>query len=206
MNKNSKVFLALKIVAVSIAGILLALALSYYNFIVPEENISGVLLHTKAPDFTLQVYDGDGLNGETYSLEESKGKVVILNFWATTCNPCINELPYFNDLKEKYGDEVEIIAIHSITVLKQDPVQDFINGSPKRTEDWKTYDIIFAQDAEVVSYDEQMLTAFKAFHGKNAYPVTAMINADGVFAYVRQGSITYKILEDAYLKVKNSAN
>lgn len=202
MNK-SKVFLALKIVAVSIAGIVLALALTYYNFIVPEENFSGVLLHTMAPNFKLSVYDGEGLNKE-YSLEDSRGKVVILNFWATTCNPCIHELPYFNALKKKYGDEVEVVAIHGTFVTED--VQAFINNPSKHDDlDWKTYEgVIFAQDVAAVEYDEQILTAFKAFGGKDAYPVTAIINAEGVFARVIHGSITYKKLEDEYIKVKKA--
>ena len=147
----------LEIVAWALVGILLVFALVYYNFVVPDEKVYPVQLHTKAPNFTLQVYDGEGLNDE-YTLEESlaEGKIVILNFWGTTCNPCIHELPYFNRLKQKYGDEVEVVAIHSVTVL--DDVQSFINNPNDHladhpeidSSDWRTYDITFAQDARVV--------------------------------------------------------
>lgn len=197
-----KRILVLKIAVISLAGLLIAFVLSYYNFIIKDEKIVGVPLHFKPTEFKLKVYDGNGLSDDDpYTLEKSKGRVVIFNFWATTCNPCIHELPYFNDLKEKYGDEVDIIAIHGVSITED--VQEFINNSSARDEDWKEYDITFAQDAKVVEYNGDLLTAFNAFGGKDVYPVTVMFDANGVFSYVRQGSITFKTLEEAFLKVKN---
>lgn len=210
LAKRNKI---LETVAWSLAGILLVFALVYYNFLVPENKVEGIGVGKEASNFTLQVYDGDGLNSE-YTLADSleEGKVVILNFWATTCNPCIHELPYFNRLKQKYGDEVEVIAIHSISVIKQDPVQDFINNPERHpadhpeldSSDWSTYAIIFAQDARVIEYKDKMITAFEAFGGKDAYPVTAIINSSGVFSYLRQGSVSYDSLEKAFLQVRDS--
>ena len=201
LSKRNKI---LEIVAWSLAGVLLVFALVYYNFFVPESNVDSLGVGKEAPNFTLEVYDGDGLNGETYTLQDSlaEGKIVVLNFWATTCNPCIHELPYFNKLKQTYADEVEIIAIHSVDVIRN--VQNFINSSPLRDEDWTTYDIIFAQDARVIDYNGQKLTAFEAFGGKDAFPVTAIINAEGVFSCSIPSSVTYEALEEAFLKVKNS--
>ena len=201
LGKRNKI---LETVAWSLAGILLAFVLVFYNFFVPEDKIYPVSEHTKSPNFTIQVYDGNGLNGKTYTLEESlaEGKVVVLNFWGTTCDPCIKELPNFNKLKQTYGDEVDVIAIHSIDPIHD--VQKFINTSQKRTEDWTTYDIIFAQDARVIEYNGQTLTAYEAFGGKDAYPITAIINAEGIYLHTRQGSMEYKELEEEFLKAKNS--
>jgi len=60
----------------------------------------------KAPDFTLKT-----INGDTISLSSLKGKVVILDFWATWCPPCRMEIPGFVELKKKYGDKIEIVGI-----------------------------------------------------------------------------------------------
>ncbi|HKF25006.1 MAG TPA: TlpA disulfide reductase family protein, partial [Candidatus Acidoferrum sp.] len=45
------------------------------------------------------------------SLAESKGKIVLLNFWATWCGPCRAEIPDLVDLQKRYGDNLAIIAL-----------------------------------------------------------------------------------------------
>lgn len=52
------------------------------------------------PNFTLNTLEGTPL-----SLESLKGKVVVLNFWATWCGPCVEELPAFQQLFKRYGEK-----------------------------------------------------------------------------------------------------
>jgi len=52
---------------------------------------------TPAPDFTLRTLDGQKLR-----LGEQRGRVVLVNFWATWCGPCRQEMPHLNKLYEKY--------------------------------------------------------------------------------------------------------
>ena len=53
-----------------------------------------------APDFTLT-----SLDGKTLKLSDFRGKAVLLNFWATWCEPCKVEMPWFVDLQKKYGPQ-----------------------------------------------------------------------------------------------------
>ena len=68
----------------------------------------GVEIGNRAPDFTLEAVDGKKI-----SLKEFKGKKVIINFWATWCEPCVEEMPYFQDITTTWqGDDLAIIAIN----------------------------------------------------------------------------------------------
>ncbi len=69
------------------------------------------LIGKKAPEFTLQ-----DINGKTLHLSELRGKVVLLNFWAIWCPPCIQEFSSFVKLKSQMKDkpfEMVTIAIDS---------------------------------------------------------------------------------------------
>lgn len=60
----------------------------------------------KAADFTLEDADGNQV-----SLTQFGDKLIVLDFWATWCVPCVKELPHLSVLQEKYGDDIQILAI-----------------------------------------------------------------------------------------------
>ncbi len=60
-----------------------------------------------APDFTAQL-----VNGETVKLSDYNDKIVLLNFWATWCPPCVNEMPAFERLKNDGDDDLVILCIN----------------------------------------------------------------------------------------------
>jgi thiol-disulfide isomerase/thioredoxin len=63
-------------------------------------------LGSKAPDFTLPT-----LTGANITLSELEGTPVVLNFWATWCPYCRDDLPYFEDVAQQSEGEIKVIAI-----------------------------------------------------------------------------------------------
>lgn len=60
-----------------------------------------------APDFSLA-----SLDGSTLKLSDFRGKAVLLNFWATWCEPCKIEMPWFVELQKKYGPQgLQILGV-----------------------------------------------------------------------------------------------
>ena len=66
----------------------------------PSSTPQGAEIGNVAPDFQLP-----NLDYETISLNELRGKPVILNFWATWCPACIDEMPYLQEIHEEYSDD-----------------------------------------------------------------------------------------------------
>jgi cytochrome c biogenesis protein CcmG/thiol:disulfide interchange protein DsbE len=68
-----------------------------------------------APDFTLDRLDGSG----TFSLDETRGTIVVLNFWASWCGPCQDEAPVLNEIARRYAGDVTVVGVDTT-----DPVSD----------------------------------------------------------------------------------
>ena len=81
--------------------------MSYQAFHQRELNFLKNLKNCQAPDF-----NGTTLDGNDVVLSELEGKVVVLNFWFTTCIPCLKEIPQLNSLVDRYStDEVVFIGL-----------------------------------------------------------------------------------------------
>lgn len=77
----------------------------------PEPQPESEARPERAPDFTLPTLDGG-----TFTLSDHAGEVVVLNFWATWCLPCLAEMPTLEALQHELGDQgVQIVGISQDT-------------------------------------------------------------------------------------------
>jgi peroxiredoxin len=94
--------------------------LSYDGSISGRSIETAPVIGSTAPDFEL-----NDLTGSQVRLSERKGKVVLLNFWATWCLPCRSEMPVLNARYLKEKEHFEVLAINFDE--PQEIVQNFIN-------------------------------------------------------------------------------
>jgi peroxiredoxin len=126
-----------------------------------------------ADDFYVKSTDGRGI-----LLSSLKGKVVVLNFWATWCPPCRQEIPGFLELYDKYKSHgLEIVGL-SVEKGKQSEVVAFISSYKI------SYPVSFADSAMISDYGPI-----------NYIPTTFIINKDGDIVHKQVGSISSGQLE-----------
>jgi len=112
---------------------------------------------TKAPDFTLK-----DLNGRTVPFAAFKGKVVLLNFWASWCPPCLAEMPSFKKLHSELKSRgLEVIAVST----------DRSAGETKGYTDKKGFEFTILMDT-----DRTVSRQYKVF----SLPTTFLIDKNGV--------------------------
>ena len=137
---------------------------------------------TPAPLADLELTDQFG---NVHRLEDYKGRVIFLNFWATWCGPCRNEMPDIQKLYEEYaaqGDEAEVVILGV--------------AGPRIGQEGSAEDIAAFMEENGYTYPVLMDESSEMFmqYGISAFPTTFMIDKDGnVYGYV-PGQMTEDIM------------
>ena len=129
-----------------------------------------------APDFT--VYNREGEKVSLYSL---KGKPVILNFWASWCGNCELEMPHFQAMYEKYGDDIHFVMVDMVD--QQRETQEI--GTEYIDQAGYTFPIYFDNDMDV---------AYK--YGVYALPTTYFLDADLSLVQGFTGALNEEMLKE----------
>jgi thiol-disulfide isomerase/thioredoxin len=92
-------------------------------------------------------------NGPVQKLKDFQGKVVILDFWATYCPPCIEEIPHLKELKKTYGDDLVLIGLHVGGEEDRPKVPEFVKrlkiDYPLATPEDSLTQFIFGQESAI---------------------------------------------------------
>ncbi|HEX6802378.1 MAG TPA: TlpA disulfide reductase family protein [Terriglobales bacterium] len=95
------------IVIAVVISLMLAFGIQKSRHASVQPSGAGKLQGQAAPDFSLA-----SLDGKTLKLSDFRGKAVLLNFWATWCEPCKIEMPWFVELQKKYGPQgLQIVGV-----------------------------------------------------------------------------------------------
>ena len=101
------------------------LVLLAIGYVVKTANVTPVSVGMKAPDFDLKTVDG-----KTVHLADYRGRVVMLNFWATWCKPCRQEMPSMEEMSKGFrtvaGDRFILLAVNENNVFYQGKVKPFL--------------------------------------------------------------------------------
>jgi thiol-disulfide isomerase/thioredoxin len=142
--------------------VLLGIWFSYAGF-APKEgpNESLVLLDRMeregVPDFTLP-----DMEGKSFSIREIKGKLVVLNFWATWCAPCVEEFPSMIAMAEKFGGDLILVTVAADE--RKEDVTRFVQALKLKSPYW-------------ISLWEPELKVAKQY-GTGRLPETFILNRD----------------------------
>jgi peroxiredoxin len=136
-----------------------------------------------APEFSLKDADGRDV-----ALADYKGKVVLLNFWATWCGPCKIEIPWFVDFEQKYKDRGFAVLGVAMDEEGWDVVKPYIQKNKV------SYRILMGTDSTAQMYG-----------GVESLPTTFIIDASGKIAATHVGLVSKSEYENQIVHLLEDA-
>ena len=164
----------MKIILIFIAAMIIAssggYALQKYlsqNQIQVEHNPA---IGSQRPEFAAM-----DLDGQLRNIKEWDGKLILLNFWATWCPPCLKEIPDFIELQKAYGNQD--FQIIGIAIDEEEAVRDYV------TEVGMNYPTMVVES-------EGVGLAKRFGNGIGALPYSVIINRDGEISHTIRGELS----------------
>ena len=143
----------------TIAAVLLALLLAATSSESLGQQVSRADLYRSLLE--LRVTD---LGGRTWTHERLQGRIVLIDFWATWCAPCLRELPYLQEARERYGDRFEVPGINLDTFLQ------------RQLQSWlDSHAIVWPQVHATGGYDDSIALKFGVYR----LPTNLLIDKHG---------------------------
>lgn len=116
-------------------------------------------------------FELEDLNGETVHLTDLRGKVVVINFWATWCGPCRIEMPVLEEYHHRYEPEMTVLGIN--VQESREAVEAYVS------ELGLTFPILLDEEGKVSS-----------LYRVRGYPSTYILDGEGIIRYQHIGQIS----------------
>ena len=153
------------------------LIIGYYQSLGENPIIQG----EPAPDFSLQ-----DLNGDTVQLSRLQGKVVVLNFMATWCGACHQQVSQLEEVWSSFSDQISIISIDIDTQESEQTLRDYVQEHPNAS--W-----IWVKDTIHLSHT----------YWSTAIPLTVIIDSEGNIQYSHVGVASAPVLSNEITDLLN---
>jgi thiol-disulfide isomerase/thioredoxin len=137
-------------------------------------------VNSPAPDFELQ-----SLDGTPVSLSSLRGRVVLVNFWATWCGPCRLEMPLLQDAQNRYQDKLEVLAVNNNE--SSQTIKSFVNDLGLRLQVLLDPGAKIAQQYRVRGFPT---TIFIDPEGTTRYEHIGVLNQDTLNGYLADLGVT----------------
>jgi peroxiredoxin len=144
-----------------------------------EETAGWLAPPKEAPPFALE-----DLEGKLHSLEDFRGKPLVVDFWATWCAPCVQQVPVLNRLVQDYGPQGVAVLGISVDHADRSVVADFAQ------EHQMAYPVLLGDEALAQRY------------GALGFPALFVIDAEGRIDSVHFGVASWDELEGALSEVR----
>ena len=162
----------------TVAGVILFAALCAF---------AGPKAKEPAPRFNAKTTDG-----EKFTNDSIKGKVVLLEFWATWCGFCLDEAPYIDRMNREYGDKGLLVLAVDVGESKK-TVKKYLDQHPRSSR------IVLTDD-----------TNLAAMYEATVYPIYVVIDRDGNIAGTQRGAAGEDALRElvasAGLEIKDNSD
>lgn len=150
----------------------------------------GWSMGSRVPVIGMQVEDFrlTDLEGNVQSLSQYRGKIVLLNFWATWCKPCTTEMPAMQASLDKLHDK-------GFVVLAVNELEDEAKVREHVKQNGHTFPVLMDRENKVANQ-----------FGVFGLPVSVFIDQQGrVQEYIKGGLLTEKLIEDVIAKIQKQA-
>ena len=193
---KKKQFITRLIAAIALLAILIGTGVYHWNVSSSQVNIQldadrGNQIGDLCYGYDLPIITKEAIQEETMD-PTTLGRVTVINFWYTTCGPCVAELPYFDYVAQKYADQVTVVAVHGM----------FPTTAPAFIEkNYPNSPIVFLSDfiPEGDNTTELDRTGYYTMLGgvNNAYPRTVIVDKNGIITHIFPGAVHQEELENA---------